>query len=177
LFCSILLAVIAAAAKNAGERGYLYWAGLSAIFLYLSADEGAEIHERFLPLGRLMLNTIGLSPTGALARAWVVPAVLVTLIFVLVYLRFLFGLQSRTRRLFFAAGIIFLGGAVGVEMLTGLYLNTYGGAQSVALLQSAIRIMLPHMEELLEMLGVVLLAYALMSYISARVEEVRVHIK
>ncbi len=177
LFCSVLLAIISAAVKGAGGRGYLYWAGLAVVFVYLSADEGAEIHERFVPLGRAMLDVVGLEASGALARAWVVPGAVGVLLFALVYLRFFMRLPSKTRLLFFAAGAVFLGGAVGVEVLTGFYLNSYDGAQSGALLQSAIRLMLPNVEELLEMLGGVVLAYALMSYMSDSVEEVKLRVR
>lgn len=176
LFCFILLAVIAAASRMENHRDYFYWVGLSVGFLYLSADEAARIHERFLPLGRSMLDAIGVASTGALARAWVVPGILITLVFILVYLRFFFRLPLVTRLLFFAAGLVFLGGAVGVEMLTGLYLNSYGGERGTALSPTVVRLILPNIEELFEMLGVIVFIYALVSYISATVKEVEVRV-
>lgn len=170
-----LLALIAITAKEAGGRDYLYWSGLSAIFLYLSADEGSGIHERVLaPLGRVMLNAVGLAPTGLVARSWVVPGMLLTLVFVLVYLRFFLRLPTRTRFLFFAAGTIFLGGSLAIEMLTAFYINSYGGAQNATPVQRAVQLALPNVEELLEMLGIVTFIYALLAYIDSKVEEVKV---
>ena len=45
LLASGLLSIIAVARKNQGERDYLYWLGLATGFLFLSIDEGAQIHE------------------------------------------------------------------------------------------------------------------------------------
>src|SRR5215208_5096619 len=48
LFCAGLLALIAGARKKGGKRDYLYWAGLAVIFLFLSVDETAGLHERLI---------------------------------------------------------------------------------------------------------------------------------
>jgi hypothetical protein len=45
LLCSILLAAIAATKKRLGERYARHWGVLSGIFLILSIDEVAAIHE------------------------------------------------------------------------------------------------------------------------------------
>ncbi len=178
LFCSALLATISLAAKGGREgREYLYWAGLSVVFLYLSADEGAEIHERLFPLGKAMLEALGLSATGLLARAWLVPAALVMFVLLLAYLRFFLRLPAGTRLLFAAAGAVFLTGAAVVEILYPLYVGSSGGVREMGALQAVALRALPNVEELLEMLGAVVFIYALMSYMSGRIEEARLHFK
>ena len=47
LFCSILLAIIAASKRRLGERYTFHWGFLSGIFLLMSVDEIARLHESF----------------------------------------------------------------------------------------------------------------------------------
>jgi hypothetical protein len=173
LFCSVLLAVIAYAKKVAGGRYSLHWRALSAIFLFLSVDEGIRIHEKMAPLGRLMLEGVGLSG-GFIIRAWVVPAAILVLIVALAYLRFIVALPQKTRNLFLLAGLLFVGGAMGMELLSDLYVTLSGGVDNMSLWQIALRIAIPYAEESLEMLGVIVFIYALMLHLSAQAEEVRI---
>src|SRR5215207_11522321 len=65
LLCSILLAVIAVAKKQRNDRYSLHWSVLSAIFLLLSLDEVASIHEAIgAQSERLLHGTTGLTPSG-----------------------------------------------------------------------------------------------------------------
>ncbi|PJC40911.1 MAG: hypothetical protein CO042_01220, partial [Parcubacteria group bacterium CG_4_9_14_0_2_um_filter_41_8] len=53
-FCAaIIAAVIAASHKQEGKWLRLGWWGVASFFLYMSADDGAKIHER---LGSVMLD-------------------------------------------------------------------------------------------------------------------------
>ncbi len=171
LLCSVLLAVTAYAKKVAGDRYSLHWMALSAIFLFLSVDEGIRIHEKMAPLGRLILEGAGLSGSFVI-RAWVVPGAILVLIVTLAYLRFLVALPHKTRNLFFLAGLLFVGGAMGMEMLSDFYVNLFGGVENMSLSQIVVRIAIPYAEESLEMLGVIVFIYALMLHLSAQAEEV-----
>jgi hypothetical protein len=175
LFCSVLLAVIAYAKKVADDRYSLHWRVLSAIFLFLSVDEGIRIHEKMAPLGRLILEGAGLSD-GFVIRAWVVPGAILVLIVALTYLRFLVALPQKTRNLFLLAGLLFVGGAIGMEMLSDFYVYLSGGVDNMSLGQIAIRIAIPYAEESLEMLGVIVFIYALMLHLSDQAEEVRIRV-
>ena len=175
LFCSVLLAVIAYAKKVAADRYSLHWRALSAIFLFLSVDEGIRIHEKMAPLGRLMLEGAGLSG-GFVIRAWVVPGAILVLIVALAYSRFIVALPQKTRNLFLLAGLLFVGGAIGMEMLSDFYVNLLGGVVNMSRGQIAVRIAIPYAEESLEMLGVIVFVYALMLHLSAQAEEVRIRV-
>src|SRR5215211_5069088 len=109
LLCSMLLAVIAVAKKQRNDRYSLHWSVLSAIFLLLSLDEVASIHEAIgAQSERLLHGTTGLTPSGAISFFWVVPGAIFVIIVLLAYLRFLANLPQPTRRLFLFAGALFV---------------------------------------------------------------------
>jgi len=171
LFCSILLAVIARYTRSAGDRFVLHWWVLSAIFLYLSVDEGVSIHEKTSPLGRSMLEGIGLDSGGFIIRGWVVPGAILVLIFALAYLRFVVALPPGIRRLFLLAGLLFVVGAIGMEVLRDFHANLLGGPRNMSIEQITVRIVIAYVEEFLEMVGVIVFIYALMLHIGARTKE------
>ncbi len=107
LLSSILLALIAAVKRMAGARYLWHWRILSLIFLYLSVDEAACIHEQANKLGP------ALHASGPFHYVWVIPAAILVSIFVLAYLKFLAHLPLKERWLFVIAGAIYVGGALG----------------------------------------------------------------
>lgn len=164
LLCSILLMVIASAKKVEGDRYTLRWQFLSIIFVYLSLDEAFVIHEMAVKPLRSALNAGGL-----LFYTWVVPGAAFVLIFGLFYLKFLAALPKVTRRLFLAAGTLFVGGALGVEALGGAYVDLHGD-------DNLAYAMIIIVEEFLEMAGVVVFIYALLSYMNSYVGDIRIRI-
>ena len=104
LLCSILLAVVAVAKKQRGDRYSLHWSVLSIIFLLLSLDEVASIHEAIGQQSEHLLHrATGFTPSGAISFFWVVPGAAFALIVVLAYLGFLAYLPQSTGRLFLFA--------------------------------------------------------------------------
>ncbi len=164
LLCSILLAIITYAKKVAGERYVLHWRALSIIFVYLSLDEFLSLHERSAKPVRDALHT-----SGFLQFAWVIPAAICVLICLLVFLRFVTHLPAKTRRLFLIAGTIFVSGALGIEMVDGYYASLYSQ-------DNIIHKLLTTIEEFLEMIGIVIFIYALLSYISSHVKGVSLRV-
>lgn len=160
LICAGLLAAIAAASRRNVYR--IQWTGLSFIFLYLSADEAASIHEK------VSSEIGGLIPiSGFSDYAWIFLYAPLVLIFVLLYARFVRTLPVEIKRLFVVAGSLYVAGALGMEAVDGTYASFYGGSNVVYSL-------LTHIEEILEMLGVVVFFYALLLYMSFYVKEIRV---
>lgn len=160
LLCSLLLAIVARAKKLARARYTLQWKVLSAIFLYLSIDEVAMIHEHI----NIMLG-FSINRTGSLHYGWVLFGIPLTLIFVLSYLKFLAHLPSKTRLLFFVAGAIFVSGALGAEMFAARQDELYGMENMTYATITAV-------EEFCEMFGVVVFIYALLSYMNSNLKEV-----
>ena len=153
IFSSILLAFIASTHKKQ-YSSYYPWAGLSLIFLFLSVDEIASIHERLGAQFRIAFNTSGL-----LYHAWVIPYGVILVVLIIVYFRFLVHLPKGTRNLFIVSGTTYVTGALGFELLGGWQNDLYGSNNlTYSILYTC--------EEFLEMLGIVIFIYALLVYIT-----------
>jgi hypothetical protein len=138
--------------KNNGCN-YLGWLGLSIIFMFLSVDEITSIHES---LGPILRGSFSVS--GFLYFAWVIPYGLALIIFFVTYLKFLLRLPKNIMMLFVVSGGVFILGAIGVESFGGRHYELYGNANiTYALLYT--------LEEFLEMLGIALFIYTLLTYI------------
>ena len=155
--CFVLLCAISAARRRQRTGQTLGWIGLSLTFLFLSIEEVAGIHEGLSgPLGR----TFGAS--GFLRFTWVLAGAAFTVLFAATYWTFLRRLEPRIGRLFLTAGAVYVMGAVGMEMIGGAWASAHGLQDPVYAL------VLVNVEELLEMLGVVIFAYALLSYVGSQ---------
>jgi hypothetical protein len=157
LFCSILLATIAYAKKVAGKRDVPYWGALSIIFLFLTWDEAVSLHEKLIDPLRSMLNT-----SGFFHFAWVIPGSIFVILCLLGFWGLLSVLPAKIRRLFLTAGAVYVGGALGIEMINGYYASLYGE-------QNIGYALLTTLEESCEMLGIAIFIYALLSYMSSSI--------
>jgi hypothetical protein len=181
MLCSVLLAIIAAAKRQNNGRYTLHWSVLSIIFLLLSMDEVVRFHETVMgPLGVAIVDFLGFSLEGFLFYTWVVPGAIFALIVLLTYLKFLASLPKKTLLLFLVAGAIFVGGALGVELLDAreayLLETGAGNADDKTVAVSVWHLVLALSEEGLEMFGVVVFIYALLSYIRSYVTAATVQI-
>ena len=157
-----LLAAVGMVKWHAGHPFRFHWLGLAAIFLLLSADEIAMLHE--LPIDPLR-NAFHTG--GMLYYPWVVPALALVLVVGLMYLSFVAHLPPPVRNLVILAGFTFLLGATGVEMLSGAVAHRWGE-------QNLTYSMIITLEEFLEMIGVVLFIKALLLYIEGLAGGLRV---
>jgi hypothetical protein len=154
-FSAVLLVAIALVSSGIGvllrARGgplRWYWFGLAAVFAYLSVDELAMVHEELI--SQLEdLAAVG----GALTFPWVVVAAPLVVVFVLVYTRFLWRLPRHIAVLLVAAGVLYVGGALVLEIVGAPYV---GYNVTYVVLTSA--------EEWLEMVGAALCLYAAARY-------------
>jgi hypothetical protein len=176
MLCSILLAVVAVTKRQRGERYGLHWGVLSIIFLYLSLDEVATIHEALgAALERLLRHTTGFEAGGAISYFWVVPGIAFVLVVALAYVRFLLHLPRTTRRLFLFAGAVFVLGALGVEIVsTSGGMVDRGTANAVPTILKGLQ---TSGEEMFEMLGLAAFIYALLAYMRSYVEDVTVRVR
>jgi hypothetical protein len=100
----------------------------------------------------------------------VIPYGLLALAVAASYARFLLHLPPRTRTLFLVAGGLYVGGALGMEMVAGVLAGIPGWGT-----EGNLRYAVP-VEELCEMLGVVMFIHVLLSYLGRRMGEVRLGI-
>jgi hypothetical protein len=162
LFSAFLLWSIGKLEKEKAAKRTFYWKLLCFIFIYLAIDELISIHESFSDDIKDLLGNA--TAGGLLHFAWIVPYAIIFGFFALFMTKFLFKLPAATRNLFITAGLVFVSGAVGMEMIGGRYVF-YNGKEE---LQYALMITL---EEILEMVGVVIFIYALASYLIKNVPD------
>jgi len=165
LFCLALLSLIVFYKKK-DKSPYLYWQGLAIIFIYLTIDEFVAIHEFMMIPVRQLLNT-----SGIFYYAWVIPYSVGVVIFLLVYVKFVFSLPARTRNLFIIAGTIFVSSAIGIELIESWSTFTQGDKGPYFHYLFFVTI-----EEPLEMIGLALFIYALISYIITELGPLQIRI-
>jgi hypothetical protein len=153
LFCAMILFYIASAKRRGGQPYALHWLGLSVIFLALSMDEAVGLHEMTIRPLRDMLDT-----AGPFLYAWVIPALALVAVIGLAYLGFLRHLEPGFRLLFVVAGVLFVGGSIGFEMMEGVLAGYY--PEHRLLHEAAI-----HLEDTLEFAGVLLFLHGLLTYV------------
>lgn len=160
LCCSAMLGLIAAAKTREADRFARHWTVLSILFLGLSLDEAALIHEMAIRPLRPFFHGSGL-----LYYTWVVPGAVGVCFFAAAYFRFLIHLPLKTRMLFAISGAIYVGGAIGVEAITGQHAARFGEGDLTYEMLAAI-------EELTEMAGIGAFIYTLVDYAGRHVREV-----
>jgi hypothetical protein len=153
LFCSYLLAMIATIKKPTQYRYTKSWTILSFIFMYLAIDELCSIHELLIPILRNVFDA-----QGIFFFPWVIPAFILLIVFLIVFRDFIVNLPKKTKILFLLAGGVYVGGAMGMELIDGYFADVLGFDTKAYWIASTI-------EELLEMLGIVIFIYGLLSYI------------
>lgn len=148
-----LLFLLGAADVPAARRGW-YWLG--AVFVFLALDEGAGIHDGLaLPL-RTLLGT-----DGILYFAWVIPYALLAGAVFVASIPLLRRLAATTRNLFLLAGALYVGGALGIELVEGWQVTRDGGHKR------ALFFAWVALEETLEMIGLAVFIHALLRHLVA----------
>ncbi len=152
LSCAVLLAW--AGLGEATRRRRWEWLGLACLFTLLSFDEMASIHELMnRPVARAMHGA-----EGMLYFPWVLPAGVAVAVLGIACVPFLRRLPRRYAALFVLSGLIYVGGAIGME-LPGAAL-AYRGDAGTPLYGVVTAI-----EEMLEILGISVFLVTLLSYV------------
>lgn len=165
LICSLLMLIIYMAAKVDNDRFKYHWLGLSFIFILIATDEMLVLHEQIISPLRSFLGT-----SGFLYMAWIIPATILGLVFLIAYFNFLRSLPFTTRKRFISAGLIFVLGAVGLEAVGGRVLTEVG-------INNLLYSLITHLEEILEMTGIVLFIYALLLHYESCYSSLTISIK
>jgi hypothetical protein len=172
LASGIALLAIATAAR----RSAAHWWWLGIIFVALSLDESAALHDLTAPFFTGVIAWLARVVGGPFlglehkpGYAWLVPGALFVAVIGLSYLRFVAALPRQTRDWFIISGAVYVTGAAGFEALSGWYSGLFGSRNVtfVALLT---------VEETLEMIGASLFLYALLKHIEAQFGEIRIHV-
>ncbi len=99
------------------ERFPARWILLSGLFAWISLDELIQLHE---------VASSWFDTTGVLYFGWVIPAAALVIALGLWYLPFVRALPARTRRRFITAGVVFVSGALLMELPLGWWTERAG---------------------------------------------------
>ena len=148
-----LLIAYCARQKESANREWRYWLGLGLIFVGLSIDEGAGVHELF---GSVVSFFTGDLSGTIFNFSWVIAGILFVGAVAAVVVRFIFALPRRTYMYLFLSAALFISGAIGAEMFGGYHASNIGWDFSYSLFVL--------LEEVLEMTGISIFVYALLDY-------------
>jgi hypothetical protein len=162
LFAALLLAVITVLDGKQRIPYVSKWAILSFGFLFMAFDEAIQVHERLILPIRTLLGDRNL---GVFYFAWVIPGIALVLVLGLFFLRFLLQLLATTRLRFLMAATLYIGGAIGVELIGGRYAELHGQ-------QNWTYSMIATVEESLEMAGLIVFIWALLKHCANVYKEV-----
>ncbi len=151
LIASFLFYLLAKVSKEKTKEEYKYWLGLSFIFVFLGFDESATIHETIGDYTEKFVDA-----SGYLHYPWVLSYSLLLIILGILYLRFFLRMEKKIFRSFMLSAFIYLGGAVGFELLGAKESSLHGE-------DTVLYCTLYTIEESLEMFGVILLIYILLT--------------
>lgn len=151
IISSVLLFLIFKSHQNRGLNDHRHWLVLSIVFLCLSVDESIAFHECFIEPIRDLLNINHL-----FYFAWVIPGMVLCALLAVYFYRFYMNLPSRYRRLFGISAFLFVGGAIGMEIIDG-YVFSFN--QEYNLTYN----LLTTLEESMEMVGIIIFVYALIN--------------
>lgn len=137
------------------------WHFLGLIFVGLSIDEFSSFHEK---LNRIMV-AIGnyIFIPRLMQSVWYASAMAACLVLLFLLIPLLKSLSPKVKNLFGLSGLIFIGGAVGLEAVSLIVMD---GSPEFSF--NFYYLLLSTLEELLEMAGVSLAIYAILVYISEK---------
>lgn len=163
LFISLLLSIITVLSRKQRVPHVSKWAILSFGFLCMAYDEAFRVHEKLVFPVRAILSDGDL---GIFYFAWVVPGIALVLVLFLFFWNFLLYLDAATRFRFLLSATLYLGGAVGIELIGGRHAELHGE-------DNLMYNMIVTVEETLEMAGLVTFIWTLLTYYAEKYSEVR----
>jgi hypothetical protein len=151
LFNAGLFAVAWMATKDGANRSRM-WLLLSLFFVYLSIDEVFSVHEQLIVPIRERWEL-----PGRLDYAWMIPYGTVVALIGLAFFHVWRRQTTRVRSLLGLAAVVYVAGAIGVDLVGETYLRLRGNTLSYALIVE--------LEETLEMAGLIVLMQTLFGII------------
>ncbi len=153
VYSSFLAWLIAYSKKQIQAPFIRSWMLLGFAFYLMSADEFMQVHEALVRV----VNRIGLfSDLGQ--NAWLVPGVIIVAVIALLVGRAWWDLPTYFKSIFFCSALVYFSGAIGIEIFDNIYGHQKG-------FESLGFSLFTHIEEVLEMMGVVILIKGLMEYL------------
>jgi hypothetical protein len=159
---AVLLAIIGWVERRRRAPHAWYWLFLAVVFAGLSLDEAVALHELSVVPLRAALHT-----SGVLHFAWVIPGAGFVAVMGIVCFRFIRTLPVPTRRGMLIAALLYVGGALGLELV--------GGALTAANLKDSVFYSLEVLaEETLEMTGLLVFVRVLANHLARELPDVQI---
>jgi hypothetical protein len=162
LFADLFLWIITISKRKQRAPYASHWTLLAVGFFLMAADEASSVHELF---ARPIRTLLGNGNHGILYFAWIIPGILLVFVLALILLKFWLHLPSKTRYSFLIAAFIYIGGAIGFEMIGGSVFESSRGSTLYSVISTV--------EESLEMAGVIVFIWALLAYITENFKEIQ----
>ena len=164
---SVMLGVIATAARRQGRPYALQWALLAIGFAFLSLEEIIGVHSQVTKVLRRLADAtdgpwllIGLGLIGIVGLV----------VAVALFGRWFVALPRRWRTWFAIGGLVYMAGVLGSDAIGDYIASTFGGT-------SLLYIVVLTIEEALEMTGVLIFIVLLLEYIARFVGPVTVKVR
>ncbi|HWR51491.1 MAG TPA: hypothetical protein VN428_10310 [Bryobacteraceae bacterium] len=142
--CSAAMFLASAVSRRSGDGLAARWNILGIIFAAMTVDEIAQLHETLMQLIWKVYR-----PGGMFHYVWVIPGMIFVVVVAAAYLKFLFRLPRATRNGLMVAGAIYVAGALGMELVSGAYVEAHPAPDLT-------RFVLNTIEEALEVVGLIL---------------------
>lgn len=165
LISGTLFWLISKDVRRRGQKYAAYWLGLACVFVFLGFDEGTRLHEE---IGDLFENVV--DAEGWLYFPWVIPYSILFGIAMIIYFRFYLTLDRRLQIRLFICAVVFLSGAIGVELFSAREADAHGtDSMTYSILYT--------IEESLEMAGLILLIDTLLYKIGLNPGKVTIEVE
>ena len=165
LVCALTLLAIAVQVRREGLFKALPWLLMAAAFFFISLDESISLHEWLsAALGARVNNT------GLFYFVWTVPALVVCLAGLACFVPFILGFNGLDRVLLVGSAVVFLSGAIGVEMVGGMEAEVAG-------IETLKYRLLATLEETLEFAGLLLFLLFLLRRLRAAHNRMQIYFK
>lgn len=102
--------------RKRNDRFQKSWLLMSMIFLLLSTDEMVGLHEK---VGYFLRKN--LTPHPLVQFPWIIVGIPLVALFLILFRKYILQLSPRSRNLFLIGFIVYVGGAIGAEMVGGWY--------------------------------------------------------
>lgn len=119
--CGLLALSISRAERAEGRASYKGWRWVGGILIFLAVDECGRVHENFDFILMPLVET-----KGALDWPWVIPYFLLVLVVGAILARFYLALPRVTQVGLAMAGTLYVGGAIGMELVAAKHAETHG---------------------------------------------------
>jgi hypothetical protein len=170
LVCSFILWKIGKLPLEKINGQSIYWRILAGVFFFLALDEFFSYHEGLVTLTRELLH-MDRKTAGYFYMAWFIPYLLLFGTLGVFFIKFYLRLPGQSRLWFTLAGIIYVSGAVGMEMIGGKYIEEQKAILGVTEVIDLKYTLMVLVEEALEMVGIIIFLYALSIHYSKQMAQ------